>query len=628
MRDGLAKIGAILAAGLAVAASSNFAQAQDLARLVVPEERGFCIRDAVQLPMAPIPDSPAPPTVGPAREDMPVRPLSLDQAISIALGNSEVVRVLAGVTAVSSGRTIYDPAISNTLIDIERARFDPSVEVLNGFNRLEAPQAIPDPLDPTRTGIAGTRSDDYDLALGLTKQTTTGGLARLGVSANPARFQPGVFPLNPQNRSSLELSFTQPLLRGAGVGPNVAPIVIARINTEQSFFQLKGGVQDLVVGTIEAYWALVFARTDAWARAMQVEQAQWAYDLTRVESQVGRKNIADVSQTRVALANFRANLIAAEANMLQRQGALRDILGLAPADGTDLVPMTPPATERRQFDWDGLVELAEERRPDLIELKLIIEADEQLLVQARNDALPNVDAVALYRWNGLEGEMPSGASISSRPGEFTDWTLGINFSVPIGLRQSRSALRRQELVIVRDWANLQQGLHQVGHLLATNLRDLALAYEQYEAFQETRSAARINLEAQTARYREGLTPFLNVLLAIADWGNAVSAEARALTDYNVQLAILQRQTGTVLETHGVRFTEERFGSIGPLGRLGHDRLYPSGVLPTPNVERYPRGSEPAEKSFGLDDPVLLRQRRSPAPPEPLPSPRASDGVTR
>ncbi len=108
--------------------------------------------------------------------------LSLDEAIRTALLNSEVVRVLAGVTAVSSGRTIYDAAITNTTIDQERARFDPTVSVTNSWDRTETPIADFDPLDPTRAIIGGIRVDDYDMQFDLTKTTATGGEFNFGVS--------------------------------------------------------------------------------------------------------------------------------------------------------------------------------------------------------------------------------------------------------------------------------------------------------------------------------------------------------------------------------------------------------------------------------------------------------------
>ena len=590
-------------------------QAQRFWPFNMREDHTLDIRDPSELSQVRTPSRPPPPTVATLPQEVPQQYLSLDEAIRIALRNSEVVRVLGGVGAVSSGRTIYDAAIAATDIAREQATFDPTVDVNNSFNRFESPVAIQDPGDPTRTLILGSRTDDYDMRFGLSKRTITGGTAQLNVSTNPSRFQPGTFLLNPRNSSSAELSFTQPLLEGGGIEPNLAPIVLARIDTERSYFALKDSVQELVRGVIDAYWGLVFARTDVWARQQQVDQGQFAYDFEQARKKVGFGAEGDVALARVALEGFKANLIASKANLLNREAALRNILFIPPSDPEQPVPVTPPATDRLKVDWQAIVSLAMERRPDIIELKLIIEADEQRLLQANNQSLPAVDAVMLYRWNGLDGTMPSGEAVSSRSGQFTDWTLGVNFSVPLGLRQGRAALRRQELVIARDRANLQQGLHSALHVLAANTRNLDQFYEQYLAFQQTRTAARTNLNVQRALQRTGRTIFLNVLQAITSWGNAVSSEAQALAQYNTELANLERQTGTILETHGVYFFEERFCSIAPLGRLARDQAYPESIRPLPNVDRYPSTDRPAEESFNLETPTFRRgtPRRDPQP---------------
>ena len=609
------------AAWLVLVSLSHPARAQIRVPLIQPEQRMIEVRDPSQLTRARVPDLPAPPTVTDPQWTGDAESLALDDVIRIALANARVVRVLTGVTASNSGRTIYDPAISNTQIDQQRAQFDPFISVQNQFNRFESPLGSFDPGDPSGARIDGIREDNHQLNLELNQPLVTGGNLNFGLSNNSNRFRRDIFPLNPQDRTSTSLSLTQPLLQGAGVQVNMAPIVIARIDTERSYFQFKDGMQELVRGVVEAYWNVVFARTDLWAREQQVERGRAAYELAEAQARFGIGDASRLAQARVAYANFRASLVAAEGNLLQREAALRNILGLPPTEPARLIPVTPPNSERFQPEWRALVELAEERRPDLIELKLILEADEQLLLIANNQARPRLDAVMLYRWNGLEGMAPSGTMISSTPGEFNDWTLGVNFSVPLGLRQERANLRQRELVLARDRANLEQGLHNAVHLLAQNLRNLEQFYEQYLAFQETREAARINLDRQWADNAAGRVNFLNFLQAITDWGNAVSAEADSLTRYNIELANLERQTGTILETHGVRFVEERFGAIGPLGRLFSPVNYPSAQLPTENVPRYGRTDKPAEEAFDLQYP---ERQRTPLIPrlERLPPPMA------
>jgi outer membrane protein TolC len=578
---------------------------------ILPEQQSIEVRDPSRFPRARVPELPPPATVAEQDREAQEQFLTLDEAIRIALANSRVVRVLTGLTAAASGRTIYDVAITNASIDQEQARFDPTLNLANTFDRNETPTAVFDP-HPNVT-ITGDRVDGYHMAFGLSKFNVLGGTTSLGITDNRTQIAPGyrpgnptdVFPLNPENRHAIELKYTQPLLQGAGPDANLAPVVIARLNTEISFFQFKESMQNLLQGVIAAYWSLVFARTDEWARQQQVQQGTAALARAEARGRVGMGNAGEIAQSRLALANFKAFLITAQANVLQREAALRNIMGLPPSGGPRLVPVTPPTTQRLRPIWQEIVRLAEERRPDVIELKLIIEADQQRLLQAQNNALPKVDATTYYRWNGLEGTTPGGANRSTEGGQFADWSLGVNFSVPLGLRQGRAAVRQHELIIARNWANLDQQLHLVTHDLATSTRSLAQFFAQYEANREAREAARGNLEQQAAAFRAERTIFINVLQAITDWGNAVSAEAQALTEYNVELANLERQTGTILETHGVVFHEERWQAVGPCGCLAPTRPYPSSMSPGPNAGIYPAGKEPAENFFDLKPPVKL-----------------------
>ncbi|MEX1027756.1 MAG: TolC family protein [Candidatus Paceibacterota bacterium] len=579
------------------------AYADEPSQPILPEQRGLDIRNPAQLNQVPVPATPRPATVNDLQFDAPTRLLTLNRAINITLANSEVVRVLGGVTASTSGRTIYDAAITNTAIDQQRGVFDPSVRLNNVWNQIENPAATFDPLDPTNAIISGVQNEGYGLDFGLSKRNLLGGTANLGVNANSNRITPGVVPLNPADRTATELRYTQPLLQGAGKAVNQAPIVLARIDTERSYFQYKSAVQQSVAGVIEAYWALVFAKTDLWAREQQVEQAEFAVQRAQARFAVGDANRGDLAQTQVALENFRASLLSSEANVLQRQAALLNIMGLPPYEPLRTVPVTPMLDQFIEVDWTAINELAQRERPDIVELKLILEADQQRLLIADNQARPQLDMIALYRWNGLEGITPAGNRVRSGGGDFEDWSLGVNFSVPLGLRAERAALRQRQLIIRRDRANLDQGLHQMQHFLALNLRNIEQFYAQYERFQAVRRAARLNLEQQLAQYNQGIVQFIVVLQAIVDWGNSVSAEAQALSQYNTEIARLELQTGTILQTHSVFFFEERFRSIGPLGRLANGQCYPRSQPPSASVTRYEGGMQPSEESFNLEDPV-------------------------
>jgi outer membrane protein TolC len=590
---------------------------EDLCRnVILPEQLSIDYRDPSQFPPAKIPDNAPPRTVANPQPETPVWELSLDEAIRVALVNARVIRVLSGTTAVSSGQTIYDAAITNTTIDQAQATFDPTLKWNNTWSRTDSPLGSFSSNNFQQSTILSTPQDAYLSDFGITKTNVLGGQWSLDWTANPMRFSgsnasfaglfPGTIPaspLNPQDPTALTLSYTQPLLRGGGFPVNMAPIVIARLNAEQSFFQYKDSTQELVRSVITAYWNLVQARITVWASKIQVEQSGEAFRRAEAQLKTGLAAISDVAQARVTYTQFKAALISNEANVLTQEGALRNLLGLPPNDNRNIVPVSAPTTQRLKSEWNSLIRLAEQRRPDIIELKIITEADQQRLLQAQNQVLPQLNLVGAYTFNGLDGTMGSGSTISTGPGQFSNWSIGVNFSVPFGLRQGRAQVRQGKLMIARDRANVEQSVHAAIHQLAATIRDLDSAYEQYVAYRETRDAATANLRTQFDLFKQGgpkSVIYLNVLQALNDWGNAVSSEAQQLLLYNTALATLERQTGTILETHGLVFFEERFRAAGPLLCT---EMYPYAQPPTGTPQLYPGTGQPGEESFDLKNPV-------------------------
>ena len=103
-------------------ATAQLSSTQHMVPTYFPEQRTIQVRDPSQLPRYEMPELPPPPTVTNRTQDLEPRYLTLDDAIRTALANARVVRILAGNTAVASGSTIYDAALTNTSIDQANAR--------------------------------------------------------------------------------------------------------------------------------------------------------------------------------------------------------------------------------------------------------------------------------------------------------------------------------------------------------------------------------------------------------------------------------------------------------------------------------------------------------------------------
>jgi len=79
-------------------------------------------------------------------------------------------------------------------------------------------------------------------------------------------------------------------------------------------------------------------------------------------------------------------------------------------------------------------------------------------------------------------------------------------------------------------------------------------------------------------------------------------------------------SGTILETHGIRTLVERYCALGPLGRLGKGREYPRAMRPTENIPRYVDGDKPSEEAFDLTTPVGVPRPTRLPPTDPANQP--------
>ena len=591
----------ILIVFLIILIGGEIAEAQRQGLDIAPERRHIEVRDPCHFSPGGFPAGDVPFTVA-LEDDRLADRLSLDEAIQIAIQNAEVIRVLTGISATSTGQTIYSVAASNTAIDSQLSVFDPTISVTSTINKSDTPFATFNPVDLTSALISGSSTDSINTTVNLQKQSYNGGTVGLNIGATGSFFEPGAALLEPQNQSFAEITLLQPFLQGFGRDANLTPVIVAGINTELSFFQFKSSVQQLVLSVITGYWNLVSARVVVWATEQQIEQAEFAFNRAQARKEADLAVAADVAQTRSTLANFRASLITARSNLILAETALRNVMGLPPSSNRVIVPTSVPVLEQIDFDWNEIVSIAEQHRPEIIELKLILEADTQQLRQANNAALPALNGIANYRWDGLSGETAGGDFVRAEGGRFAGFNLGVSFSVPLGLRASRAALRQSELVLAQDRKNLDQGIHNMVHQLTINYRNLDQFYLQIEAFREARKAARVSYENQASAVSTGEREFINVLTAITDWGNAVSQEAQSITLYNTELANVEAETGSILETHGIRFVEERYGSIAPtlFGVRRPTQSYPQALRIAGATDRYNESETNSDSAFSLE----------------------------
>jgi outer membrane protein TolC len=357
------------------------------------------------------------------------------------------------------------------------------------------------------------------------------------------------------------------------VGNPIDGVLISRIRTDQSLADFEGAVINLTRDVEDAYWELYFAYRDLEARKLGRDSALETWKKTAALFRTGaRGGSADrEAQARSQYFLFRGQVEQALTDLFRAENRLRYILGLSMSDGRLIRPCDEPTTARVAFDWCGIHCEAVTRRVEVRKEKWEIKRRELELIAARNLLLPRLDAVGRYRWLGLGDDLLGGgtgfldntgnpAQDSSawgvlQSGEFQEWQLGLQLSVPIGFRRELSSVRHHELLIARERAILQDLELEISHQLGDSIRDIDLNYGLTQTNFNRRVAAEKEVQAVQASYEADLVTLDLLLDAQRRRAEAESAYYRSLIDYNKAIMGVHYRKGSLLDYNGVFLAE-------------------------------------------------------------------------
>jgi hypothetical protein len=526
--------------------------------------------------------------------------LPLSEAIRIGLANTTVLADLGG-TILQAPQTLA--ALQNPSIVETDPRFGVAA-ALSAFDAellanatFQKNDRINNNLFTSGTNVLLQDRHDYDVALRKRSATGTEYILRQTWDYDSNNANGNIFPS--AWNTAVEAEFRHPLMQGSGLdfnriaGPNATlgnlnGVVIARINTDISLAELEIGLRNYLSNVENAYWDLYFAYRDLdakkraraeslnlWqqlkakeglpgAEADKVEQAREQY--FRFEADVENALSGHLVRGTQADNDTTGGTFRANGGVYVAERRLRLLLGL-PLNSEHLVrPAQDPSLAKVLFDWDSIVGECLTRRPELRRQRLHIQRQELQLIASRNFLKPRLDAVGQYRWRGFgddlinsqggSGPRPGNAYANLLSGDYQEWQLGVEFSMPLGFRQAQSAIRHHELGMARERAILERQERQVLHDLSNAVSELERAYKVAQVNLDRRNAAQQRLQALQAS-RE--TTIRNANLILDAQQRLASAESdffRALAEYALAIKNVHVEKGTWKTYHEVFLADD------------------------------------------------------------------------
>ncbi|MEM7783257.1 MAG: TolC family protein, partial [Planctomycetota bacterium] len=585
--------------------------------------------------------------------------LSLDECISRALQESQVIRELGGTILRSPEliRSEDDPAITYTdpRVGEEAALAEFDANFSNQFLFQNNDRAF----NSSFVGDQGILTQDLATNItNLTKRSATGGLFQLNHQI--------VYDRNntPANRflndasydTFLAAEFRQPLLQGAGTtfnriaGPNNLPgvntgVLIARANTDISLADFELGIRNLVSDVENAYWDLYFAYRDLEAK---IEARNGAFSIwENLKARSGEKGEAEILQAEEQYYLFASRVQDAIHGQLNdgtrtnngstggtfrgnsgvrlAERRLRLLTGLPVNDSSLIIPSDMPVEADVVFDWAQIKTDALQYRTELRRQRWVLKRAQLNHLANKNHLLPRLDLIGRYRVRGFGNDLfgndgfdptvppgidpqnDSDAFATFLNGDLQEWEVGMDLNIPIGYRRQMAAVRNSELNFMREKKVLLEQEREIIYGLSNAVGEI----------DRTGSLLDVNtsrLEASKKQYRAIQQDYENddttIDLVLESQRRVIDAKLdyfRVQVERMLAIKSVHFEKGTILAYHNVSLTESEWKERD-IRQANEREMNKSGIVDyfCPGLKISNPSSTP-EIGFATDETILLSE---------------------
>ncbi len=436
--------------------------------------------------------------------------------------------------------------------------------------------------DPQLSGVSPWLGGSYRLDFASARQSTDSTFVTL----------------NPQFPTSVNLNLTQPLWRGLRYDDNRHRLQVARKNVQLTDQQFRQRVIEITTQAIQAYWELDFAYRNAGVQIEAVRLAEQQDQSNRRQVTQGLLARIDVVAAQTQVATFQQNVYTALENLTRAENALKALMAPNRNDAiwsTELIPTTEVDTHASKPVLSDAVAMAVKQRPEIAQSSISIDINRLDLRLIREQARPQIDAVATLTTQGLAGRpIPPGpnpftgsttAIINSlntllaqsglpavppintgsgtvppifvggygqsldnlRSGGFSTASIGVQMSIPLRNRTAHAA----SAVSAAEGKRLQYLREQIEMAIEADVRNslqaLASAEARLDSAMLASQTADEQYESERRQFQAGTSSVFLVLQRQTDLIAARSREVRAKADVGRAAADVDRATAQTIE---------------------------------------------------------------------------------
>jgi outer membrane protein TolC len=353
-----------------------------------------------------------------------------------------------------------------------------------------------------------------------------------------------------------QVAIVQPLVRGRGIAVARADRRRDELAGEQARIQASYDAAVLVGQLVTDYWELAYAAEVIAVREDSLRSSREQLEIAKDIHRAGLLPQSALKAAEYAVAVRDESLVRAQMDLEDRSLAARQRAGfeVGPHD-IALVPTDPFVLDGGDHQLDEMLARAREDSPRLAAARIGVALARVDLTVAVDAVMPAVDFRASASAVGGGADFGTAAE---RAGSAQAYELGVGVSVAYevggaalaGRRAAREVHAAAELdveIVERDVvSSVVRGVHRVRR-----------ARKRAEVAAKAIEVAAVILRAEQVAFRAGRQTAYIVFERQTELDEARLLRARAIADYHQAVALVELETGQLLETWGVELRDRR-----------------------------------------------------------------------
>lgn len=345
----------------------------------------------------------------------------------------------------------------------------------------------------------------------------------------------------------LNLTVTQPLLRGFGRGANEAALWDAKDNEQLNKLNVRQSIVDQVTQVISAYRALILSANNLQNQRLQLQEAKKSFGINKKKIAAGQLEPTGNIQQSYQIESLSLMVEQGENDLHTAAQDLLQSIGLDP----DMRLSVPSDVSLKKMNIPSLQEsiaIALAHNVQYLAQQMALRADERAYVMAKNAQLWQLDAGASIQSGTVNDVMGNANGLRGiYNGNNTTQAARLTLTVPLHDVSRRSQLIQAKLRLEKDRINLIATRRALITQVTNTINTMHSLVKRYNLAQKQVSLAEQSYRLEQKKQQAGISSALDVNNTQNQLIQAQSGLIGAKIAYLNQLSSLQRTLGTTLD---------------------------------------------------------------------------------